>query len=235
MANETNEISIFEVWKEYEKIAMHFNDLLMKIRTQGLAAVATLSVLIGAVSQTSDGGMNWTLLSIGFFVLSCVWAGIWILDYFYYNRLLVGAVVALKEIEKQSKTHQTITELKLSTRVEDAVADRLELEDKIAIGPARKAFYALVLAALMGVGGFSLFKAINSDEEPVVTQTTKNASMGIHDLSWNAYYKDTGSSLTRNQIFALTHSDLKPDMQLLCNVFRFMDTAGIPPMRNENS
>jgi hypothetical protein len=36
---------IFDVWDKYEAIAMHFNDLLIKLRTQALAAVAALSTI----------------------------------------------------------------------------------------------------------------------------------------------------------------------------------------------
>jgi|TARA_B100001964_G_C14040011_1_gene512233 hypothetical protein len=41
MAPESQEeININELWKEYEKIAMYFNDLLIKLRGQSLAMVA---------------------------------------------------------------------------------------------------------------------------------------------------------------------------------------------------
>jgi hypothetical protein len=33
---------VFEVWTKYEDIAMHFNDLLIRLRTQALGAIAAL-------------------------------------------------------------------------------------------------------------------------------------------------------------------------------------------------
>lgn len=36
---------VFEVWTKYEDIAMHFNDLLIKLRTQALGGVAAISAL----------------------------------------------------------------------------------------------------------------------------------------------------------------------------------------------
>lgn len=53
----------------------------------------------------------------------------------------------------------------------------------------------------------------------------------IHDLSWNEFYKGEGKTMTREQILALTHSDLSADKDLIRNVYRFMDVAGIPPNR----
>jgi hypothetical protein len=41
-----------EVWKDYEEIAMHFNDLLIKLRTQALGGVAALSALVGIFGKT---------------------------------------------------------------------------------------------------------------------------------------------------------------------------------------
>jgi hypothetical protein len=43
---------IFDVWDKYEAIAMHFNDLLIELRTQALAAVAALSTIIGIFSKS---------------------------------------------------------------------------------------------------------------------------------------------------------------------------------------
>jgi hypothetical protein len=36
-----------ELWDKYEKIAMHFNELLIKLRTQALGAVATIVTAAG--------------------------------------------------------------------------------------------------------------------------------------------------------------------------------------------
>ena len=46
----------FEVWQEYEKIAMHFNDLLMRLRTQALGAVAALATQEASPEQSVPPG-----------------------------------------------------------------------------------------------------------------------------------------------------------------------------------
>jgi hypothetical protein len=42
-----HEIDVQCLWEKYEDIAMHFNDLLIRLRTQSLAGVAALSALVG--------------------------------------------------------------------------------------------------------------------------------------------------------------------------------------------
>jgi hypothetical protein len=47
---------IQKLWEKYEDITMHFNDLIIKLRTQALAGVAALSTLehIPAGSNRGD-------------------------------------------------------------------------------------------------------------------------------------------------------------------------------------
>lgn len=44
----------FELWKSYEDVAMHFNDLLIRLRTQALAALATISSIILVINKFKD-------------------------------------------------------------------------------------------------------------------------------------------------------------------------------------
>lgn len=46
----------FEVWKQYEKIAMHFNDLIIRLRTQSIGGLAALAAIIGIVLKNNEGG-----------------------------------------------------------------------------------------------------------------------------------------------------------------------------------
>lgn len=41
------ESDLFNVWKEYEGIAMHFNELIIRLRTHALGGVAAISAIIG--------------------------------------------------------------------------------------------------------------------------------------------------------------------------------------------
>ena len=63
-------IPIFELWSKYEEIAMHFNDLIVKIRTQALGAVAAITTIAGVLSKGNTvGDYNWGLISSVFFFL----------------------------------------------------------------------------------------------------------------------------------------------------------------------
>ena len=107
MSNEEG-TPIFEVWDKYENIAMHFNDLLIKLRTQaigGVAAIAAIATIVAVISKDSTGStFNWAMMAGVFFFLIIFWVAVWILDFKYYNRLLLGTVDALLETEELSKT-----------------------------------------------------------------------------------------------------------------------------------
>lgn len=71
----------------------------------------------------------------------------WILDFMYYNRLLVGAVDALLEIEGQSKQSCRVDMLILSTKIEAAVAgQRKWAAGRLQRERARWWFYGLVFS-----------------------------------------------------------------------------------------
>ena len=100
-----NEINIQKLWEKYEDIAMHFNDLLMRLRSQGLAGVAALSTLVGifAKQEPSNFQIDWLVAMFIFVALAASWVAIGCIDLLYYNRLLMGAVAALVELEECSK------------------------------------------------------------------------------------------------------------------------------------
>lgn len=142
--------TVFEAWKEYQIVAMHFNDLLMRLRSQSLAAVAGLSTIAAVVIKAGvDPALQWGALAGAFLFLSLFWIAIWILDFSYYNRLLIGAVDALIEIEKQSPQGRDLTALVLSTRIEALVARREEpVNGKLGGERARWFFYVIVFLTL---------------------------------------------------------------------------------------
>ena len=97
----TAEIDVLALWSKHEDIAMHFNDLLMRLRSQSLAGIAAVSTLVGLFSKEGIGSikMDWLAASAIFIAMMCFWAAIWCLDFLYYNQLLVGAVEAIKDLE----------------------------------------------------------------------------------------------------------------------------------------
>lgn len=102
-------VNVQELWVRYEAIAMHFNDLLIKLRTQSLAGIAAVSTIVGVFPKTgiADAHMNWLIAKAIFAAMACFWVAIWCLDLLYYNRLLDGAVNAIKKLENQTKTGET--------------------------------------------------------------------------------------------------------------------------------
>lgn len=157
------EWEIYELWQKYEKVAMHFNDLIIRLRTQALAGVAALSALTGFFAKADFGALShsWLIAGVVFGGLAFVWIAVWILDFGYYNRLLIGSIAAIVVLEERSKTHKTISAIQLSTLVEDAVANkplprRLTPRDKFNIVIARWTFYSMILAAL-AVGALFCF------------------------------------------------------------------------------
>lgn len=112
----------FALWKEYEMVAMHFNDLIIKLRSQSLGAVAAFATLATVVTRnTTAYELRWGLLTGAFLLLSMFWVAIWVLDLGYYNRLLQGAVDALLTIESQSKGSKSVDRIELSTKIDERV------------------------------------------------------------------------------------------------------------------
>jgi hypothetical protein len=155
---------IFKVWDKYETIAMHFNDLLIKLRMQAIGGVAAIATIVAVIGNTSsENSFNWAIMAGVFFFLCVFWTAIWVLDFKYYNRLLLGAVDALFEIEKLSKTTTHIEELKLSHKIEGAVIGSNKKIDKILhkkLSFGRQWFYRIVFFGLLIGLLFSLYMLI---------------------------------------------------------------------------
>src|SRR5215831_9069321 len=80
----TNLLNLFLVWKEYEGVAMHFNDLLIRLRTQALGGVAALAALAGVMVRGDLVPMlRWGVLACAFLLLILFWVAVWILDMRY--------------------------------------------------------------------------------------------------------------------------------------------------------
>jgi hypothetical protein len=98
---------LVQLWIKYEQIAMHFNDLLIKLRTQALGGVATIVTAAGflASRQTAatSAAEEWEAVAMVSVLLWFGWITVWLIDVCYYSRLLRGAVVALLDLEKKTK------------------------------------------------------------------------------------------------------------------------------------
>ena len=151
----------FEAWKQYQAVAMHFNDLLMRLRSQSLAAVAAFAALAGVVLKSDlSSNLRWGTMASVFTLLLLFWVAIWILDFAYYNRLLIGAVDALLEIENDTKVSNRVQALILSTKIEAAVADwNSPRTGRLGREKAKWCFYIFVFVALSGGLVVSLYAA----------------------------------------------------------------------------
>jgi hypothetical protein len=145
------QFNALEVWKEYEEIAKHFNDLISRLRFQALAGVAGLSASIGLLADrlAGEGQTREDIAWVAFGVLTVLWFALFVLDFLYYNRLLLGAVAEIMEVERESQHATTISQLRLSTTVRDIV--EAPLKDwtwrKTLRGPL--AFYGIVFLLLV--------------------------------------------------------------------------------------
>jgi hypothetical protein len=162
MADDKTDWPVFELWKEYEKITMHFNDLIIRLRTQALAGVAALSTLVGIFAKTELTSNSWLIAGLVFVALAAFWIAIWIIDFAYYNKLLIGSVTALLRLERLSLESRDVQGINMSTLVEASVAgddlDRtLSWRQWFKIIAGRWAFYIIVLLALAAGAIFSFY------------------------------------------------------------------------------
>ena|SRR5689334_8205966 len=169
--------TVHDLWAKYEDIAMHFNDLLIRLRTQALAAVAAISTVVGIFTKTDPTSVHisWEIATAVFAGLIIFWLAIWTIDRFYYNRLLIGAVIALREIEKESKKQTPSLVISMSTTIEKFVADPKDdrpFWDRFRSKFGVYAFYALVLIALMLGTGFCYWHELQTRSAAVAGQVT---------------------------------------------------------------
>lgn len=164
--------TIHDLWAKYEDIAMHFNDLLIRLRTQALAVVTALSALVGIFTKTDPSSVHisWEIATAVFIGLAVFWVAIWAIDRCYYNRLLIGAVLALRRIEAESHKVDPSMVIDLSTQIEQHVSHPFSdtrpfwerFQSKIGV----RAFYALVLAAILVGAWFCYWHELQTRSAP---------------------------------------------------------------------
>ena len=134
-----NAEAVFAMWDKYEQVAMHFNELMMRWRLQGIGGLATLVTLAGFVVREAglDEPTRYRAMFILGVLLLCAWLSVGFIDLVYYRRLLKGAVAALINLENGT------SDLKLSTKIE-AAAGKSGLYGPIV-------FYVMGLLPLIGI------------------------------------------------------------------------------------
>lgn len=141
------------VWKHYEDVAMHFNDLIIKLRTQSIGGLAALVAILGIFLHGQEGVNESISCHLGIIAIICLmllWIAVWMLDMCYYNRLLEGAVNAILELEKNKADFMKKKDINLSSNIEDAFHKRFahEVRGCRRCFDGRNGFYVMVFAAL---------------------------------------------------------------------------------------
>lgn len=172
------EIDTQALWSKYEDIAIHFNGLLMRLRSGSLAAVAAASTVVGILADEADGdlSLDWLVAAGIFSAMSVVWIAIFCLDLFYYNKLLNGAVSAITQLESDTLEGRKPQGINLSMIVENEfTAGKSARAPKGVLG-----FYTLVFGLL--IAG-ALFSARMSYLEPNPASAQASAAAHSPDLS----------------------------------------------------
>ena len=159
---ENHDTDVQRLWEKYEGIAMHFNDLLIRLRTQSLAGVAAVSAVIGIFSKEgspADIHLDWAIAQAIFLAMIGFWIAIWCLDIGYYNRLLNGAVNAIEQLEAQTAADATFDgEIEMSRTIEVQFSKPWWNHSKRSYDGVVM-FYAIVLAVLLGGFWFAHVRA----------------------------------------------------------------------------
>lgn len=136
---------ILEEWKTVIQTQMHFNDMLMKMRTTAVTIV--LAVFGAAAYSLQYDKLYLTISDYSFHAAVLIMtfglgmlAGVFCLDYFYYYRMLLGAVKRGDEIDESYK-NRSVDNCKIfgmTTMIHAAIGKRGKSKHAI------WAFYGLV-------------------------------------------------------------------------------------------
>lgn len=183
------EATVFEVWKTYEEIAMHFNQLLIHLRTRALGGVAAIGAVVGLVGKQLNPSTEWGVIFAVLAFLSFAWVALFVLDECYYNRLLEGAVMAIIELEKKTEAG-TGPKLNLSHKIEEAVRNEARSEkkaspdrkplDDLAGRRGRWLFYGLVFLPLIVATAYSGCRAVGAWAQAHAPQAAAAVCSGGH-------------------------------------------------------
>ena len=98
----TDEAKLLELylteWKVVIDTQMHFNDLIIRFRTLTLT---TFAALVGAaITIAKTASLTEIELGILLGLPVVFWITAWLIDFFYYHRLLLGAVAEAKKFDQ---------------------------------------------------------------------------------------------------------------------------------------
>ena len=141
---------LLDAWERHEKIAMHFNDLILKVRMQALGALAAVVTVGGVLLKTVQPAQHlpWGVVTSMFVILLAFWIAIWVLDFLYYNRLLMGAVDSLLALEDVINSGAEI-EFNMSHKIEAAALGKAPTHHQKGTLKGPFLFYLIVTGVLI--------------------------------------------------------------------------------------
>lgn len=155
--NSTEETKlILEEWKTVIQTQMHFNDMIMKMRTTGVSIV--LAVFGASAYSLQYDELILTICNYSFHASVLVIAfglgmlvGVFGLDYFYYYKMLIGAVKRGYEIDKAYRNRQVDNTkiFGMTTMIRDEIGR--PGKSKVFIGLFYGLVFALGIVFILGV------------------------------------------------------------------------------------
>jgi hypothetical protein len=141
---------LLEEWKVVMQTQMHFNDMIIRMRTAGLSVlIAVFGGAAIAIGQYPDRFIE--VAHRDFHVAAPIilfglllWLAIFIIDYFYYHKCLLGAVERGYQIDEAYKGRQVAgtSMYGMTTLIRDAIGK-----------PGRSKWYIWAVYLLVGVVG----------------------------------------------------------------------------------
>jgi hypothetical protein len=128
LSEDRNQLAYVQRWRALIDTQMHFNDMLMRTRSIGLSMViAVYGAAIVSAGQFPDSSVTFVDLrlhvAVGIFAVGMLLLlSLFLLDRFYYYRMLLAVVEHTEEIERESGTSVQPIELKLTQRISASVS-----------------------------------------------------------------------------------------------------------------
>lgn len=159
---------LLEVWKTTIDVQKHFNELEMRVRS---VAITVLAAFLAAAGYTMKErlhlnvfGLDLSLTVLVFLAAVVCWAAFYLMDRFWYHRLLKGAVAHARKVEKALEAE--IPEIGLTQSIGDASPFSLR-GWKIGSDTKMDYFYGSILGLLL-LGAVASF--LNQPSVPAIDQ-----------------------------------------------------------------
>jgi hypothetical protein len=100
---DANIANILKEWEILLNTQMHFNDLIIKYRTAIVSLIVTLGGVLIALSKKEPSWITSRDLELIGILLGAFWVFAFLIDFFYYHQLLLGAVDHADKFDLDSK------------------------------------------------------------------------------------------------------------------------------------